>query len=147
MAVLEAFVYDPLLNWRLIETGPKGKKSKGGQTVTGAAVTTSTAATGTNSNLSGQPTAGAAPLLAEAAGLDPLGEVPAVPEGPGATGPLGSEDTMAGGNDVESGKSTITASGGASSGHVSGQNNQQHEQQHPPEVLNKKALDIIHRYS
>jgi FKBP12-rapamycin complex-associated protein len=28
MAVLEAFVYDPLLNWRLIETGPKGKKSK-----------------------------------------------------------------------------------------------------------------------
>jgi len=29
MAVLEAFVYDPLLNWRLIETGPKAKKSKG----------------------------------------------------------------------------------------------------------------------
>jgi FKBP12-rapamycin complex-associated protein len=28
MAVLEAFVYDPLLNWRLIETGTKGKKSK-----------------------------------------------------------------------------------------------------------------------
>ena len=28
LAVLEAFVYDPLLNWRLIETGPKQKKSK-----------------------------------------------------------------------------------------------------------------------
>ena len=28
MAVLEAFVYDPLLNWRLIETGNKGKKTK-----------------------------------------------------------------------------------------------------------------------
>lgn len=28
MAVLEAFVYDPLLNWRLIETNPKAKKSK-----------------------------------------------------------------------------------------------------------------------
>ncbi|XP_077998557.1 serine/threonine-protein kinase mTOR-like [Glandiceps talaboti] len=30
MAVLEAFVYDPLLNWRLMDTGaPKGKRSKG----------------------------------------------------------------------------------------------------------------------
>jgi len=28
MAVLEAFVYDPLLNWRLIETAPKAKRSK-----------------------------------------------------------------------------------------------------------------------
>merc|ERR1719270_2504428 len=28
MAVLEAFVYDPLLNWRLIETGSKNKKAK-----------------------------------------------------------------------------------------------------------------------
>ena len=27
MAVLEAFVYDPLLNWRLIETGSKNKKA------------------------------------------------------------------------------------------------------------------------
>ena len=29
MAVLEAFVYDPLLNWRLMDAAPKGKKSKG----------------------------------------------------------------------------------------------------------------------
>ena len=29
MAVLEAFVYDPLLNWRLMDTTPKAKKSKG----------------------------------------------------------------------------------------------------------------------
>ena len=28
MAVLEAFVYDPLLNWRLIDKKPKSKKSK-----------------------------------------------------------------------------------------------------------------------
>jgi FKBP12-rapamycin complex-associated protein len=28
MAVLEAFVYDPLLNWRLMDTAPKAKKSK-----------------------------------------------------------------------------------------------------------------------
>ena len=28
MAVLEAFVYDPLLNWKLIETAPKTKRSK-----------------------------------------------------------------------------------------------------------------------
>ncbi|XP_015906953.1 serine/threonine-protein kinase mTOR [Parasteatoda tepidariorum] len=28
MAVLEAFVYDPLLNWRLIDAQPKGKHSK-----------------------------------------------------------------------------------------------------------------------
>eukprot|EP00095_Tigriopus_kingsejongensis_P005635 maker-scaffold420_size176246-snap-gene-0.24 protein:Tk05635 transcript:maker-scaffold420_size176246-snap-gene-0.24-mRNA-1 annotation:"target of rapamycin" len=31
MAVLEAFVYDPLLNWRLMETGPKAKRSKPAQ--------------------------------------------------------------------------------------------------------------------
>ena len=28
MAVLEAFVYDPLLNWRLIDNKPKSKKSE-----------------------------------------------------------------------------------------------------------------------
>ncbi|XP_071805479.1 serine/threonine-protein kinase mTOR-like isoform X2 [Asterias amurensis] len=28
MAVLEAFVYDPLLNWRLMDTAPKAKRSK-----------------------------------------------------------------------------------------------------------------------
>ena len=28
MAVLEAFVYDPLLNWRLMESTPKTKRSK-----------------------------------------------------------------------------------------------------------------------
>ncbi|XP_033096355.1 serine/threonine-protein kinase mTOR-like [Anneissia japonica] len=28
MAVLEAFVYDPLLNWRLMDSTPKGKRSK-----------------------------------------------------------------------------------------------------------------------
>lgn len=27
MAVLEAFVYDPLLNWRLMDTAPKAKTS------------------------------------------------------------------------------------------------------------------------
>ncbi|XP_065842793.1 serine/threonine-protein kinase mTOR-like [Oscarella lobularis] len=28
MAVLEAFVYDPLLNWRLVDAAPKGKREK-----------------------------------------------------------------------------------------------------------------------
>ena len=28
MAVLEAFVYDPLLNWKLIGAAPKTKRSK-----------------------------------------------------------------------------------------------------------------------
>merc|ERR1712012_313459 len=37
MAVLEAFVYDPLLNWRLIETGSKNKKAKAANTVSGSA--------------------------------------------------------------------------------------------------------------
>ena len=36
MAVLEAFVYDPLLNWRLIETSSK-KKAKAANAVSGAA--------------------------------------------------------------------------------------------------------------
>merc|ERR1719228_629057 len=38
MAVLEAFVYDPLLNWRLIETGSKNKKAKAANTVSGSAM-------------------------------------------------------------------------------------------------------------
>lgn len=37
LAVLEAFVYDPLLNWRLIETGPKGKKLKESQAASATA--------------------------------------------------------------------------------------------------------------
>ena len=38
MAVLEAFVYDPLLNWRLIETGSKNKKAKAANAVSGSAM-------------------------------------------------------------------------------------------------------------
>ena len=73
--------------------------------------------------------------------LDPLGEVPAVPEG---TVPLGSDETITGGSGIESGKNTLTASRVTSGGHTSGNNTLQNE--HPPEALNKKALDIIHRY-
>ena len=139
LAVLEAFVYDPLLNWRLIETGPKGKKSKGGQA--SATNTTSQVVAGASSagNQTVQGASGAAPVLAKTVVLDPLGEVPAVPEG---TGPLGSDETLTGGSGLESGKGTITASDGASGAHVSGNTAQS---EHPPEALNKKALDIIHR--
>merc|ERR1719411_1146446 len=38
LAVLEAFVYDPLLNWRLIETGDKNKKAKAANAVSGSAM-------------------------------------------------------------------------------------------------------------
>jgi len=38
MAVLEAFVYDPLLNWRLIETSSKNKKAKVAGAVSGSAL-------------------------------------------------------------------------------------------------------------
>jgi FKBP12-rapamycin complex-associated protein len=39
MAVLEAFVYDPLLNWRLMDDNPKAK-SKGPQTTDSTTITT-----------------------------------------------------------------------------------------------------------
>ena len=55
MAVLEAFVYDPLLNWRLIETGNKSKKAK----ATAAAAA---------SNPSAAAAAGAAPGLENVGG-------------------------------------------------------------------------------
>ena len=48
MAVLEAFVYDPLLNWRLIETGSKNKKAKAANAVSGAAGMENVAASGGN---------------------------------------------------------------------------------------------------
>lgn len=41
MAVLEAFVYDPLLNWRLLEVAPKGTRSKT-RSVAGAGESVST---------------------------------------------------------------------------------------------------------
>ena len=50
LAVLEAFVYDPLLNWRLIETGPKQKKSKGNQPNGGLATAGGGAATANGTN-------------------------------------------------------------------------------------------------
>ena len=139
LAVLEAFVYDPLLNWRLIETGPKGKKSKDGPTSTAGApqpqaVEGAAAFAGT-----GKATVAAAPILTDNP-LDPLGEVPAVPEG---AGPLGSEENLPGG--IESRKNTVTASRVASGGHTGAQGTAASE--HPPEALNKKALDIIHRYN
>jgi len=143
LAVLEAFVYDPLLNWRLIETGPKGKKSKDGQAGTSSTTQTQAPGAATSNSTSNQPGAGAAigaPLLTDNAVLDPLGEVPAVPEG---TVPLGSDETITGGSGIESGKNTLTASRVTSGGHTSGNNTLQNE--HPPEALNKKALDIIHR--
>merc|ERR1719411_941366 len=143
LAVLEAFVYDPLLNWRLIETGPKGKKSKDGQAGTSSTTQTQAPGAATSNSTSNQPGAGAAigaPLLTDNAVLDPLGEVPAVPEG---TVPLGSDETITGGSGLESGKNTLTASRVTSGGHTSGNNTLQNE--HPPEALNKKALDIIHR--
>ena len=43
MAVLEAFVYDPLLNWRLIETGNKSKKAKEKAATTAPSTSSSTA--------------------------------------------------------------------------------------------------------
>lgn len=33
MAVLEAFVYDPLINWRLMQTGGEGRQAEGMYTV------------------------------------------------------------------------------------------------------------------
>jgi FKBP12-rapamycin complex-associated protein len=90
MALLEAFVYDPLLNWRLIETGPKAKKSKGAA-------------------------AAAEPSLSTGGGFDSLGGDATVGSTlPSSTVPKREDhDTF---SDMEQ-----------------------------PELLNKKALDIIQR--
>ena len=121
----------------MIETGPKGKKSKDGPTSTAAAPQPQAVEGAAAFAATEKATVVAAPILTDNP-LDPLGEVPAVPEG---AGPLGSEENLPGG--IESRKNTVTASRVASGGHTGAQGTAASE--HPPEALNKKALDIIHR--
>ncbi len=115
MAVLEAFVYDPLLNWRLIETGPKAKKSKahGGVPnpntevlqVPGGTLSSGTVRTDMDSLAVVDATLGTTPPRGAASGVDE-GTLQAEPVGGGV---LADPD---------------------------------HQQ---PELLNKKALEVIHR--
>ncbi len=104
MAVLEAFVYDPLLNWRLIETGNKSKKSKAHGVAGGA----------------GGAAAAVAPDLDSLAGEATLG------------------------SSLPTSNSKLTKAADSSArdvgdGALDGDLDQQ------PELLNKKALDIIQR--
>jgi FKBP12-rapamycin complex-associated protein len=118
MAVLEAFVYDPLLNWRLIETGPKSKKSKSTTNGTGPASVAQ--------NQEGLD----ASLLASGAtdAPNPLdGVLSAKKEGMDD----GSEVTVAG--------STMADLSGTAVGSMGAVGGQQSE------GLNKKALDIVQR--
>lgn len=95
MAVLEAFAYDPLLNWRLVDTAKdKSKKSK---------------------------TTSAAGEVNPADALDPLAE----------SDDVNADDAAVGSASVRVGSSAAGHSGAT--------------RHPPPEVLNKKALDKIHR--
>ena len=116
MAVLEAFVYDPLLNWRLIETGPKGKKSK--------AVTP--AVNGVTQNQEGLDASLSTSSAAEA--NNPLDGVLSAKK----------EGLVEGSDAPVSGSNMADLSGPAlgSLGAVGGQQS---------EGLNKKALDIVQR--
>ena len=115
MAVLEAFVYDPLLNWRLIETGNKGKKTKSANA--GGTSSALDAGGASNSDV-GQ---GSANLL----DVNPLtGGDQIIPptEGKIAGEPPAAESA------------TLVGSGSGAT-----------LQQQQPEALNKKALDIVQR--
>ncbi len=111
MAVLEAFVYDPLLNWRLIETGPKAKKSK-----------SETAAAG---NVGGEAAVGGAATAAE----DSLSAEAAT---------LGESPTN-GGNNKKPDEPLKEPQPPLLKEQPPGDLAEQ------PEILNKKALDIIQR--
>ena len=123
MAVLEAFVYDPLLNWRLIETGPKGKKSKaanvqGVASIAGGVIPNPEALEGVSlSNVA--PIEGGNPLEAMLSQRKEMGDD--VCEAPPAMG------------------SAVADLGGTIMGSLGTAGGQQ------PEALNKKALDIVQR--
>ena len=122
MAVLEAFVYDPLLNWRLIETGPKGKKSK----TTAVPGVVSVGGVAPNQ----EPLEVSLSNSGAAEGNNPLEGVLSdkkdVMEDHG-------EGAVAGGTSVD------LVVGGPNIGSLGGVGGQQ------PEALNKKALDIVQR--
>lgn len=117
MAVLEAFVYDPLLNWRLIETGPKGKKSKtvtngaggpgGAQNQEGIDASVMTGGTGESAN--------------------PLDGVLSA-----------KKDVLDDGSDVTVTGSTLVDLSGPATGSLGAVGG-------PEQGLNKKALDIVQR--
>ena len=133
MAVLEAFVYDPLLNWRLIETGNKSKKTKA---TTGATIDAAAAAAPGGG---GEPKPGAAEAEGSANLLDvnPLtGGDQMVPSENRLTGEPSSGHESA--TLVGSGSGTGTGGGAASTSTLQ-------QQQQQPEALNKKALDIVQR--
>jgi FKBP12-rapamycin complex-associated protein len=135
MAVLEAFVYDPLLNWRLIETGAKVKKAKKEQqAVVGAATAAAAVAA---------PGAVAAVAVAAVA--------VAAPAPPSAAGPDSSHSTAsnsaatesvagaAGGEQAAAKEAVVPAANSVSN------NVDLDLLDHQPEALNRKALDIIQR--
>ncbi len=122
MAVLEAFVYDPLLNWRLLETGPKAKKAKA------AAAAAAAAAAGANAAAPGAPVVNAAEA--------PAGEMEALAD---QANPAPIQEVAEGGGAVV----VPGFPGGGLGPPVPGAAPDLDQQQ--PELLNKKALEIIHR--
>ena len=123
MAVLEAFVYDPLLNWRLIETGNKSKKAKSNNAASGAAGIDGVAAAA-----GGAVGDSVATVQNSAMDINPLTSGDhAIPKENKS-----SEAEMASGTLVGSGNAAAAA---AAAGTL-------HQQ---PEALNKKALDIVQR--
>merc|ERR1719219_224998 len=122
MAVLEAFVYDPLLNWRLIETGTKGKKAKsnaGGAGNAPGVVGGGSTASG-NDNVGGGGGGGGSEVSQSNTDLNPL-------TGGDQIAPM---DSKLSDHDRESNNTQIVGSGNT---------------QQQPEALNKKALDIVQR--
>ena len=120
MAVLEAFVYDPLLNWRLIETGTKGKKAKsnagGAGNAPGGGGGGGSTASG-NDNVGG---VGGSEVSQSNTDLNPL-------TGGDQIAPMDSKPSD---HDREPSNTQIVGSGNT---------------QQQPEALNKKALDIVQR--
>ena len=131
MAVLEAFVYDPLLNWRLIETGNKSKKTK----ATTGVVTAAGGGGGGGAVLDAN-TSGTAEGSANLLDVNPL---------TGGDQMVPSENRLTGEPSSGHESATLVGSGSGTGGTGTGASTTLQQQQQQPEALNKKALDIVQR--
>ena len=159
MAVLEAFVYDPLINWRLLATN---KQTMHGDEVTnataaGAAAAAATdvaaaAAAGATNGAATQP-AGATPngAAAATAAATASGSAGASSAGAGdnPTNVTGAAAGAAGANPITSASGSGSGGGGAGAGHLplamGGEEPPLDSDSSSNEVLNAKAVAVIAR--
>ncbi len=138
MAVLEAFVYDPLLNWRLIETeGGKKKKAKNQQQPQ-------------QQQPAGAAAAGGAPAAGAAGGAAGAAAPPSGAQGDSSHSTAGNSaatESVAGDGAAPpaAGGADPVRDGAAAVAGPAAPDDLDFLDGHQPEALNRKALDIIQR--